>query len=157
VHLHLVDHIIAFPTFPDRMTDAQVNSGLVLPYAAVALMGSSGAVCALLIVFMAVTSALSSELIAVSSIFTYDIYQTYIKARQFNSKTADKAKIANINSSLMLAGADSSMCVALSNRPSKICSLNFQMAHCMVVGFGLAIAAFSTGLHYAGYSCLYRL
>jgi Na+/proline symporter len=62
------------------MTDAQVNSGLVLPYAAVALMGSGGAVCALLIVFMAVTSALSSELIAVSSIFTYDIYQTYIKA-----------------------------------------------------------------------------
>jgi Na+/proline symporter len=27
------------------------------------------------------------------------------------------------------------------------------MAHCMVVAFGLAIAAFSTGLHYAGY-CL---
>jgi len=32
-----------------------------------------------LIVFMAVTSAMSSELIAVSSIFTYDIYQTYVK------------------------------------------------------------------------------
>lgn len=77
--MHLTDHSQAFPTYPDRMTDAEVNSGLVLPYAAVALMGSGGAICALLIVFMAVTSALSSELIAVSSIFAYDIYQTYIK------------------------------------------------------------------------------
>jgi urea-proton symporter len=69
----------AFPTFPSRMSDADVSAGLVLPYAAVALLGSGGAVCTLLIVFMAVTSASSSEYIAVSSIFTYDIYQTYIK------------------------------------------------------------------------------
>jgi hypothetical protein len=27
----------------------------------------------------------------------------------------------------------------------------FQISHCMVVGFGITIAAFSTGLHYAGY------
>ena len=67
----------AFPTFPLRMPDADVSAGLVLPYAAVALLGSGGAVCTLLIVFMAVTSASSAELIAVSSIFTYDIYQTY--------------------------------------------------------------------------------
>ncbi|PBP20277.1 putative urea active transporter 1 [Diplocarpon rosae] len=67
----------AFPTFPERMSDADVSAGLVLPYAAVALLGPGGAVCTLLIVFMAVTSASSAELIAVSSIFTYDIYQTY--------------------------------------------------------------------------------
>jgi Na+/proline symporter len=67
----------AFPTFPLRMSAADVSAGLVLPYAAVALLGSGGAVCTLLIVFMAVTSASSAELIAVSSIFTYDIYQTY--------------------------------------------------------------------------------
>ncbi|KAH7391294.1 urea active transporter-like protein [Cadophora sp. MPI-SDFR-AT-0126] len=67
----------AFPTYPDRMPDADVSAGLVLPYAAVALLGPGGAVCTLLIVFMAVTSASSAELIAVSSIFTYDIYQTY--------------------------------------------------------------------------------
>lgn len=67
----------AFPTYPLRMPSADVSAGLVLPYAAVALLGSGGAVCTLLIVFMAVTSASSAELIAVSSIFTYDIYQTY--------------------------------------------------------------------------------
>ena len=68
-----------FPTFPQRMDPADVSAGLVLPYAAVALLGKGGAVATLLIVFMAVTSAMSSELIAVSSIFTYDIYQTYFK------------------------------------------------------------------------------
>ncbi len=67
----------AFPTYPSRMSTEDVSAGLVLPYAAVALLGSGGAVCTLLIVFMAVTSASSAELIAVSSIFTYDIYQTY--------------------------------------------------------------------------------
>ncbi|CAG8980836.1 hypothetical protein HYALB_00003765, partial [Hymenoscyphus albidus] len=67
----------AFPTFPNRMDDADVSAGLVVPYAAVALLGQGGAVAVLLIVFMAVTSASSAELIAVSSIFTYDIYQTY--------------------------------------------------------------------------------
>lgn len=67
-----------FPTFPNRMSEAEVSAGLVLPYAAVALLGKGGAAATLLIVFMAVTSATSSELIAVSSIFTYDIYRTYI-------------------------------------------------------------------------------
>jgi Na+/proline symporter len=68
-----------FPTYPNRMTSAEVSAGLVVPYAAVALLGSGGAVATLLIVFMAVTSASSAELIAVSSIFTYDIYQTYFE------------------------------------------------------------------------------
>ncbi|CAK7568240.1 MAG: urea active transporter [Sporothrix epigloea] len=68
----------AFPTFPNRMSPEDVSAGLVLPYAAVALLGKGGAAATLLLVFMAVTSATSSELIAVSSIFTYDIYRTYI-------------------------------------------------------------------------------
>jgi len=66
-----------FPTFPSRMPDADVTAGLVLPNAAVALLGKGGAVATLLLIFMAVTSASSAEYIAVSSIFTYDIYQTY--------------------------------------------------------------------------------
>jgi urea-proton symporter len=46
-----------FPTFPERMTEAEVSAGLALPYAAVALLGQGGAVATLLMVFMAVTSA----------------------------------------------------------------------------------------------------
>lgn len=78
----------AFPTYPERMTDAEVSAGLVLPYAAVALLGKGGAVATLLIVFMAVTSATSSELIATSSIFTYDLYRTY-----FNPEASGKRLI----------------------------------------------------------------
>lgn len=70
-----------FPTYPNRMDPADVTAGLVLPTAAVAMLGKGGAVATLLLVFMAVTSAMSSELIAVSSIFTYDFYQTYINPR----------------------------------------------------------------------------
>jgi Na+/proline symporter len=67
----------SFPTYPVRMADADVSAGLVLPYAAVSLLGKGGAVGTLLIVFMAVTSATSSQLIAVSTICTYDLYRTY--------------------------------------------------------------------------------
>ncbi|KAL8869165.1 MAG: hypothetical protein Q9174_004473 [Haloplaca sp. 1 TL-2023] len=69
----------AFPTFPSRMPDADVTAGLVLPNAAVALLGKGGAAATLLLIFMAVTSASSAEYIAVSSIFTYDIYKTYFE------------------------------------------------------------------------------
>ncbi|KAJ1567825.1 hypothetical protein HK405_004638 [Cladochytrium tenue] len=68
-----------FPTYPDRLASADVSAGLVTPNAAVALLGSSGAVAILILVFIAVTSASSAELIAVASIVTYDIYRTYFK------------------------------------------------------------------------------
>ena len=77
-----------FPTFPARMADADVTAGLVLPNAAVAMLGKGGAYATLILVFMAVTSASSAEYIAVSSIFTYDIYQTY-----WNPKASGKMLI----------------------------------------------------------------
>ncbi|KAG0344330.1 hypothetical protein BG004_004559 [Podila humilis] len=67
-----------FPTFPNRLTAHEVSAGLVAPNAAVALLGKGGAVAVLLLVFMAVTSAASAELIAVSSICTFDVYRAYI-------------------------------------------------------------------------------
>ncbi|EDU47488.1 Urea active transporter [Pyrenophora tritici-repentis] len=107
-----------FPGYPNRMADADVTAGLVLPTAAVALMGSGGAAAVLLLVFMAVTSAMSAELIAVSSIFTYDFYQTYIN-------------------------------------PAATGRQLIYMSHTMVVGFAVAMAAWSTGLFYIGISMGY--
>ncbi|KAF2189169.1 urea active transporter [Zopfia rhizophila CBS 207.26] len=107
-----------FPTYPERMAPADVSAGLVLPTAAVAILGKGGAVATLLLVFMAVTSAMSAELIAVSSIFTYDFYQTY-----FNPTATGKQLI--------------------------------NMSHVMVVGFAVAMAAWSTGLYYIGISMGY--
>lgn len=75
-----------FPTYPNRLSSDQVSAGLVLPSAAVTVMGKGGAVAALLMVFMAVTSAMSAELIAVSSIFTYDVYRTYINPNASGKK-----------------------------------------------------------------------
>lgn len=66
-----------YPTYPDDMTPLQVQAGLAAPFAAQTLMGKGGAVALLLTLFMAVTSSSSSELIAVSSILTFDVYKTY--------------------------------------------------------------------------------
>lgn len=59
------------------LTPEQVQLGLVVPAAASVLMGEVGAILVLTMLFMAVTSAGSAELIAVSSLITYDIYRTY--------------------------------------------------------------------------------
>ena len=59
------------------LTPEQVQLGLVVPAAASVLMGEIGAVMVLVMLFMAVTSAGSAELIAVSSLITYDVYRTY--------------------------------------------------------------------------------
>ena len=68
-----------FPTYPNTMTAAQISAGLSAPFAATALLGTGGAVALLIVLFMAVTSCASAELIAVSSILTFDIYKTYVK------------------------------------------------------------------------------
>ncbi|KAF7552393.1 hypothetical protein G7Z17_g4356 [Cylindrodendrum hubeiense] len=77
-----------FPTYPRVMTTAEINAGYVLPYAVMAVAGKGGAVGLLLVVFMTVTSTTSAELIAVSSIVSFDIYRTYI-----NPKAHDKQVI----------------------------------------------------------------
>lgn len=59
------------------LTPEQVQLGLTVPAAASMLMGEVGAIMVLVMLFMAVTSAGSAELIAVSSLITYDVYRTY--------------------------------------------------------------------------------
>ncbi|KAJ5971644.1 uncharacterized protein N7479_001562 [Penicillium vulpinum] len=71
----------AFPTFPRRMTSTEVSNGLVLPYAAITIAGKGGAAAVLLITFMACTSTLSAQVIAVSSILSFDVYREYFKKK----------------------------------------------------------------------------
>ncbi|KAL3440589.1 Sodium:solute symporter family-domain-containing protein [Aspergillus insuetus] len=78
----------AWPTYPRRMTEAEVSGGLVLPFAASAVAGKGGAAAILLILFMACTSVASAQLIAVSSIVSFDIYGGY-----FNKKPTDRQLI----------------------------------------------------------------
>lgn len=57
------------------VTAYQINNALILPYAAIAVMGKGGAAAVVLMVFMAVTSSFSAEIIAHASIVTFDIYR----------------------------------------------------------------------------------
>jgi len=59
------------------LTPEQVQLGLTVPAAASVMMGPIGAIMVVVMLFMAVTSAGSAELIAVSSLITYDVYRTY--------------------------------------------------------------------------------
>ncbi|KAL4813282.1 Sodium:solute symporter family-domain-containing protein [Aspergillus spinulosporus] len=70
-----------FPTYPHNLTSSQISAGLAAPFGATALAGKGGATALLLTLFMAVTSSASSQLIAVSSILTFDIYKTYLKPK----------------------------------------------------------------------------
>ncbi|KAI0338579.1 Na+/solute symporter [Trametopsis cervina] len=74
-------HNPKFPTYPNPLSASQVSAGLAAPAAATVIMGEGGAIAILLVVFMAVTSAASAELIAVSSLFSYDLYRTYFRPK----------------------------------------------------------------------------
>ncbi|QKX53391.1 uncharacterized protein TRUGW13939_00470 [Talaromyces rugulosus] len=86
------------------LSSTDVTAGLVLPYAAVQLMGYGGAVATTLMVFMAVTSAFSAQLIAVSSVFTYDIYQAYIKPSAKGQNLVWMSHMACVVYALIMAG-----------------------------------------------------
>lgn len=63
------------------MTSSEVSNGLVLPYAAMTIAGKGGAAAVLLITFMACTSTLSAQVIAVSSILSFDVYREYFRKK----------------------------------------------------------------------------
>ena len=67
-----------FITYPNELTSEEVNSGMPVIYGMYMILGKSGAAAGLLMLFMSVTSATSAELIAFSSVTTYDIYRIYV-------------------------------------------------------------------------------
>lgn len=87
-----------------RLSSDDVTAGLVLPFGAVRLLGYSGAVATTIMIFMAVTSAFSAQLIAVSSIFTYDIWQAYIEPSAKGKKLVWVSHISCIIYSIIMAG-----------------------------------------------------
>lgn len=81
----IVEPLAIFPTYPNALTSAEIGAGFVMPYTIKALLGTGGAVAMLLLLFMAVTSTVSSSMIAVSSIISFDFYRTYL-----NPKATDR-------------------------------------------------------------------
>ncbi|CAF3133293.1 unnamed protein product [Rotaria sp. Silwood2] len=94
----------AFPSYPNRLNLVDVTAGLTLPAAAVALLGKAGATATLIMVFMAVTSAMSAQLIAVSSIITYDIYKTYFNRDASGRKLIYISHVSVVAFGLLMSG-----------------------------------------------------
>ncbi|PWY99764.1 hypothetical protein BCV70DRAFT_237646 [Testicularia cyperi] len=68
-----------FPTYPNRIPPSDVSAGLVLPYAAQALLGKGGSAAVLLLMFMSCTSAISAQMVGVSTVVSYDVFKTYFR------------------------------------------------------------------------------
>lgn len=62
-----------------NLTPTEVTAGLAAPAAAAALLGKQGAAAMLVLLYLAVTSAASAQLIAVASVFTFDVYKPFIR------------------------------------------------------------------------------
>lgn len=88
-----------FPTFPGDLTAADVSAGFVMPYTIKALIGDKGVMAFLVLVFMALTSTISSSMIAVSSILSFDVYKTYI-----NPKATDKTVVKASHLAVIIHG-----------------------------------------------------
>jgi SSS family transporter len=93
----------SFPTYPNRMNSFEVSSGMAMPYAALAVWGKGGALAVLLMIFMAVTSAFSSETMACTAWVTHDIYQAYINKKASGKQLLVVSKIAIIVFALLVA------------------------------------------------------
>lgn len=72
------------------------------PLAAAALMGQSGAVAMLILLFLAVTSACSAEQIAVSSLLTYDVYGAYINKNPTEKQKLRSSQICIVGYSIFM-------------------------------------------------------
>ena len=94
----------SFPTYPYPLSAAQNGAGLSAPATAIALLGKSGAGLMLLLLFMAVTSSTSAELIAVSSLLTFDVYKTYIRPLASNEELLRISHYAIVFYAVVLAG-----------------------------------------------------
>ena len=86
------------------LTPEQVQLGLTVPAAASVLMGEIGAVMVLTMLFMAVTSAGSAELIAVSSLITYDVYRTYKNPKASGKKLLKVSRATIVGFGLGMGG-----------------------------------------------------
>ena len=86
------------------LTPEQVQLGLTVPAAASVLMGEIGAVMVLTMLFMAVTSAGSAELIAVSSLITYDVYRTYKNPKASGRKLLKVSRVTIIGFGIGMGG-----------------------------------------------------
>jgi hypothetical protein len=90
--------------YPNTLTTTQVNSGMVMPFVLKSLLGRGATAGLLVLIFMAITSTVSSSMIAVSSIISLDFYRTYINPKASDKKTLQVSHIGVIFHGAFMAG-----------------------------------------------------
>lgn len=90
--------------FPNTLTEKQVSSGMVMPFVLKSLLGRGATSGLLVLIFMAITSTVSSSMIAVSSIISLDFYRTYINPTASDKKTLQVSHIGVIFHGAFMAG-----------------------------------------------------
>ncbi|CCH44664.1 putative urea active transporter 3 [Wickerhamomyces ciferrii] len=93
-----------FPTYPNKMTAFEVNSGFGLIYTIKALLGNGALGGLLLVLYLSVTSTFSAQLISVSSIISFDIYRTYIKPNANNKQLINVSHLGVVFFGFFAAG-----------------------------------------------------
>jgi urea-proton symporter len=91
-------------TYPRQLTTLEINSGLVMPYVLRSLLGTGATAGLLVLIFMAITSTISSSMIAVSSIISMDFYRTYFNPRASDRKTLRVSHIGVVFHGCFMAG-----------------------------------------------------
>lgn len=90
--------------YPGTLSETQVNSGMVMPYVLKSLLGSGATEGLLVLIFMAITSTVSSSMIAVSSILSLDIYRTYFNPTASDRKTLQVSHLGVVFHGAFMAG-----------------------------------------------------
>lgn len=90
--------------YPETLTATQVNSGLVMPYVLKSLLGTGATAGLLVLIFMAITSTVSSSMIAVSSIISLDFFRTYINPFASDKKTLKISHLGVVGHGCFMAG-----------------------------------------------------
>ncbi|KAI0846340.1 Sodium:solute symporter family-domain-containing protein [Daldinia vernicosa] len=93
-----------FPSYPGLFTSAEVNAGLVMPYTVKALIGDQGIVAFFVLLFMALTSTVSSSMIAVSSILSFDVYKNYINPKANDKRLLRVSHLAVVAHAIFITG-----------------------------------------------------
>ncbi|KAH7133043.1 Sodium:solute symporter family-domain-containing protein [Dactylonectria estremocensis] len=107
-----LEHTPSWPTYPVPLSVAEINSALIMPYTAYAIMGKGGVVAVLLMIFQAITSAMSSETVAVTSLVTYDFYRSYINPNATGERLVFISHIAVVGFGLLTASIAVGLCYA---------------------------------------------
>ncbi|CAD6893757.1 unnamed protein product [Tilletia laevis] len=94
----------AWPAFGRMLNESELANGLVLPYSTQVVAGKGGAVAVVIVIFMAVTSTTSAQLVAVSSIISSDVYHTYIRPDASEKDVINVSRWACVGFAIFAAG-----------------------------------------------------